>query len=258
MQVVDEISAAAPGNRTVRKLHELNDRGMDAYPERMAELQKILDEKLHLHRFTSLVPNARHANTAVVLYAGDGIVVKITDRDFVPEKFMPCQLPPLRRYYVNGFTVEVFPWLDTHAITPKDVDAMREELKTYGFEFKAGDDRTENLGRLPDGTCAILDGDAIKFTLHEREMMDVYRWMFDIFKELDPLYTTEPVNGDKEIALVSENPDFNLRFSPLIKNTSRIEQIDGVQETASAPPNRVRRWLANKLDPGRQSQQRNP
>lgn len=255
MEVIDEISAAAPANRTVRKLHELDEHGMDRYPERIIELKKLLDKELHMNQFISLVPNARQANTAVVLYAGDGIVLKITDSSFLPEKFLPCQLPPLRRYYVNGFTVEAFPWLDTRAITKKDVEAMRTELGTYGFSFSAGDDRPENLGRLPGGECAILDGDAIKFTLQEREMMDVNRWMYKIFKIFDPLYTAEPING-KEIPLVSDAPDFHLNFHPLVEHKSRIKHIDNAQEVASVPQSwlqRIRNWSSSsRQQEGRQ------
>lgn len=118
--------------------------------------------------FINLVQVRDHARIAMALYAGNGIVTKITPQNYMPRRKFPFVLFPFQSRQViiddilPSFVIENFPYLDVATVSDSDVDAMRSMLDSCGLRFSDEDDRVRNIGRLPDKSLAILDGDAVE------------------------------------------------------------------------------------------------
>ncbi len=119
----------------------------------------------HAQELLSAVPPGSTALAAgassVVLATPDGqSVVRLgptADRPAIPEV-----LQPTARTVAGGYMAETLPRVQTDGITNADVEAMRGQLASRGYEFS--DPGTDNLGRTPDGRLVVTDaGEVSKF-----------------------------------------------------------------------------------------------
>lgn len=123
------------------------------------------------HRFVSMVNRDDKTGIAVPLYAGDGIVTKITESSHAcGREVFPLVLPPFKerlvrcKDHVGDIAIESFPFVERRSVSEADVGIMRRQLAAYGLGFRDGDDRPDNLGRLPNGSLVVLDGGAVMQT----------------------------------------------------------------------------------------------
>lgn len=237
-------------NATVTQFHEPLAEGFDSQLERMAAYDKYnaqiapitnLLAKLHMHQFVSLVQTDDQASMAIALNAGDGIVAKITDSSYIPkaDEPLPGQLPPIHRFNIGAFVVEIFPWVNRHHITQMHVTKMATELAKYGLRFKAGDDRPDNIGTMPNGELVVLDGDALQPIPNspispEERKQKWDQWLEHVHTIFNPLYSYEFYNHEQ--ALVGESPVFDEQFSPL------IQKKKGAEITADASQHPSNLW----------------
>ncbi len=134
------------------------------------EITKALHD-MGQHRFVNLVTKHDETGTAICMFAGDGVVTKITDANYTCSKnVLPLVLPPFKerlvvcKDHVGNFAIESFPFVERRGTSIEDVKAMKLLLAPYGIDFRPGDDRPDNLGRLPGGNLVVLDGGAVMQT----------------------------------------------------------------------------------------------
>ena len=147
-----------------------------------------------------MVYSARQASIAAVFYVGDGIVVKVTEPSYLPEELRSTAfpgaathlsgvIPPIHSEDVAGYKVEIFPWIDHTRIGDQQVEEMAATLASYNLKFKSGDGRADNVGRLPDGTLAVLDGNAVEVLDRTKNVTGMHQWHSKILQQFGPLYT---------------------------------------------------------------------
>lgn len=262
-----EGSSSYGPNITVQSLrqHGLDDQG---HYERMANLdndfqamiaaqsatykqnqliRKIEDafSKWNIQQFVPLITRSMEANVAVAMYAGDGIVAKITKgTEFGGSRPMagvytplPGVLPPIASVNVDGYVVEVFPWVDTQKITQGDVEKMSAFLAERNLQFYEKDAKPNNIGRLPNGELVILDGHAIgvKDTHKPVPTHETNAWQDKIYRQFRPLYEMSDLSK-----LVRDKPDFSLSFSPLLeRGKPQMQDVRGSRTVDSVPPGQV-------------------
>lgn len=221
------------------------------YGEKIAGLVKPL-HKLHLHKYISLVQSEGQAAIAIALNAGDGIVVKLTASEFLHKEddIMPGRLPPIYRENIDGIAVEIFPWVDRKRITENDVHKVKERLRVFGLQFRHGDDRPDNVGRMPNGELVVLDGDALEPVPGVSIKPEAYQtmqteWKKHIHECFYPLYSdVDYTTGVKR--LISESPNFEERFSPLITKNQKIDA-----KSHPAPTSFLARFMRPSSENGR-------
>jgi|GEM_PF-1334178 len=232
------LDATAGRNATVRRMHTVDidslgsGEGLHDYaavvksqmPENnpVHRIGRMLKEKLGMEKFVPMLRSAMHANIAAVMYAGDGIILKVTDTGFLPNKRMPGVLAPLMRYDMQGLAVEFYPWVDNQSVRSEDVKKMAAELAKHGLKFCANDDRTDNIGKMPSGRLVVLDGNAVEpitpGVMPPQAAVDA--WLHDVRKEFGTLY--EHVEQNKEA--VKFFPKGEPSFEPGYPTICRPEQ----------------------------------
>jgi hypothetical protein len=170
---------------------------------------------LGIHKVVPLMINSTRANIAIVLYAGDGIVAKVTDCRFSgPTNMLPAVLPPLYSANVDGFSLQLFPWIDRKDVSSADLQDLKKRLQASNLEFREGDSKTDNIGVLPGNTrrTAVLDADAVQPMDNGNQLppQNICSWEEELAQRFSPLYSSDVKN------LVSSNPNFAENFSPLI------------------------------------------
>jgi len=215
-----------------------------------AAIERFLEKTFNAKKFILLSRSVRQSSAAVALYAGDGLVIKITEKSYHEPRIRPQGLPPIgRTYEVKGnsktFEIGIFPWVNNKDVNDNDVKEMRAILEKNGLEFQGGDARTDNIGKLADDkTLVVLDGNAVEFIDDKYEKSHQYReqrdkWIKCIYKDFGHLYNRDP---DDPIRL-SDDPDFTPHFSQPPKkipsekgrsHTSRIEA--GIENGAGFLP----------------------
>lgn len=155
--VFGRVSMQIPDNRTVRALANAFDQ---------MKVAKALRD-FGQDRFINLVegPQAQGA-IAITMYAGDGVVTKVTDAGYVGNTMLPFVVPAFASAHVPlelgpGVVIQNFPYLSRSA-TQEHVDLLKGQMKPLGLYFAEQDDRPDNLRLLPDSTPASVDGDAIR------------------------------------------------------------------------------------------------
>ncbi len=116
-------------------------------------------------RFINMTSGMMDARVSLVLYAGNGNVVKIMPDSFMGEELL-FQMPPVKERKVptedRNYVIRTYPWIAEHKpCTQEDVEIMRKDIGILGMEFIPGDDTPRNLRRLPDaeGTRVSVDAD---------------------------------------------------------------------------------------------------
>lgn len=204
-------------------------------------ISDYLRKTFNAREFVPMVTSSKQANIAAVFYAGDGIVVKVTERRFLPTEHRPFQggftvmpdvLFPMHSVDIGDYKVEVFPWVDRKNITDDDVEIIKETMKKNNLEFSRGDGRPDNVGRLPNGRLVVLDGNAVQqidYTI-PIPTSSINRWTQEVFNSFSPLYTSAQVDGKEIPILIPESERssdfFEEHFSSLIKPTSMKSRVE--------------------------------
>jgi hypothetical protein len=155
-------------------------------------------EKHNAFQFIPLVTTASEANVAIALYAGDGIVMKITKstefhgtRGAIPGAYtaLPYVLPPITSTNIGEYTVEMFPWVNTFNITDRDVETLSHDLAKYNLAFHPKDAKPNNIGKLPDGSLVVLDGDAVGIKDRTKPVPTyaINQWLDKVYSQFGPL-----------------------------------------------------------------------
>jgi hypothetical protein len=187
--IFSHMSMMSPLNATVARLR--ND------VEMQIELSREL-KNMGLTKFINLVHERDQARVAMALYAGDGIVAKITPENYrAPNGFTTYVIPPIaqKRVKLDGddhpgnFIIETYPFVSQRGIGIAHVTEMKGLLNEAGYEFLPQDDRPHNIARLLDNSLAILDGHATKpkngaineVTRKEwdNKIYTMYHWLYD-------------------------------------------------------------------------------
>lgn len=154
--VFGRVKMQIPGNRTVLAL-------CNYFDQMKVEAALSRDGQ---NRFINLVegPGAQ-GDISVTLYAGDGVVTKVTDAGYVGGTMLPFGIPPFRNLHVPmelgpGFVTRSFPYLSRRA-GAEHVEQLKREMRPLGMRFAEGDDRPDNVRLLVDGTPAVIDDGAI-------------------------------------------------------------------------------------------------
>lgn len=157
-------SLTCPANETVRLL----------IPEVPAQLQMIQAfAQMKQTKFVNLVKDQDDARISMALYAGDGIVTKVTPEGYAALEDLPFVMFPFAKRRVEGtersgsFLIENYPCL-TVSQSETDVKTMKDILARCGLAFAEQDDRPRNIGILQDGSLAVLDSNAVKVRTNDR------------------------------------------------------------------------------------------
>lgn len=169
-----------PGNATPRPFptifaeHELTDLfnatvgQLSRAPQAQMDIMRTLS-RLGQTLFIDLVTEPLQAKIAMAMHAGDGIVTKITPKEFMATTAFPLVIPSFMKTEVNCgpeigcFVIQNFPLVRAtraHAA----VEDVRAQLQWLGLRFGEGDDKPSNIGIMPNGEPWILDGDAVDVT----------------------------------------------------------------------------------------------
>lgn len=208
----------------------------------MAKIGQFLKDKLNAKDFILLSTSFDKSSIAVALYAGDGIVVKITEKSYHEKRIRPHGVPPVYAHEIGNFQISVFPWVNTENITSADVESLSHIMAKDKLEFIKGDGRPDNVGKLQDGNPVVLDGNAVQFTdpayeTDPRYMAKVENWKNHMAKSFPHLYSPDhdAYKIDQPLRL-RDNPDFTFRFSradDLSKKTNGVH-LSRVTDSKSA------------------------
>lgn len=196
--------------------------------------------KWNVKKFVPLITRSMEANVAVAMYAGDGIVAKITKAtEFsgarpMPGVYTPLPgvLPPIASVNVDGYVVEVFPWVNTKNIDQRDVEKMSAFLAERNMKFYEKDAKPNNIGKLPNGDLVVLDGNAVTVLDNSKPVPThaTNAWQDLVYKQFTPLYEMKDLSK-----LVSDNPNFAMTYSPLMakykpemKDVTDSRKVEGV------------------------------
>ncbi|HCI47985.1 MAG TPA: hypothetical protein DFI00_11870 [Rhodospirillaceae bacterium] len=149
-------------------------------------------------RFIPLIGVHASAQISLPLYVGNGLVAKITPARFEDRQPKPLVLPAIKGKTVESdyveYHVQMYPFVATGSLTQTDVEIMRDQLAAVGYRFANGDDRPDNLGRLPGGKLVVLDHGATETMPGKRAKLgDADEWLADIRDIYGDLYGPEGV-----------------------------------------------------------------
>jgi len=162
-------------------------------------------------RFEPLIGVNSKSQISMPLYAGDGLIAKITPARYEGTALRPYVLPPIQRKTVEAgyteFHVQMFPFVATGSVTNDDVEIMRDLLDKAGYRFANGDDRPDNLGRMPGGQLCIIDCGAIEPKPGHRPKHDeADEWLARVHETYGPLYGGEGVKRQSEATKFDRRP----------------------------------------------------
>lgn len=195
-------------------------------------IEKELNDILDNRKYIPLTKNVRQSSIAIAVYAGDGLVAKVTNTTYLtpfrPLSGMATTLPrvlaPIITRKVDDYYIEIFPWIDQSKVSYDDVSVLSNELLDMGLAFCNGDARVDNVGRLPDGTLTVLDGNAVQIVEFQnedskREFEDTVnlrqmRWYRKLDKNFPELYAAlSKDNLQNHLSYFFNNPiDYEFRF----------------------------------------------
>lgn len=190
-------------------------------------------------RFVNMTSGMMDSRVSLVLYAGNGNVVKIMPESHVSQEFL-FQMPAISETQVRTedrkYLIRTYPWLSSRQTTTKeDVETLRRHTAILGQEFNAGDDTPRNIMRLPDAEGTLVSIDADTFTTSREGLMYgpemVQAWK-DYVAELFPVYKSGELprqNADTSFEYVMRyNREARLsRFDPLAPSPAVYIPADG-------------------------------
>ncbi|MCB1841259.1 MAG: hypothetical protein KDI61_13515 [Alphaproteobacteria bacterium] len=138
------------------------------YDPQANEALSLALREMGQRRFISMTSGIMDSRVSLVLYAGNGHVVKIIPSSYSPKDYV-FQMPPISERKVQtdqrDYLICTYPWLAEHKeSTRADVEMLRKETGILGQEFIPGDDTPRNIRRLPDAEQTLVSIDADTFT----------------------------------------------------------------------------------------------
>ncbi|MBV6632858.1 MAG: hypothetical protein KI792_07485 [Alphaproteobacteria bacterium] len=162
-------------------------------------------------RFEPLINVNSSAQISIPLYAGDGLVAKVTPARYEDTTPKPFVLPAIQRKTIESdyveYHVQMFPFVATGGLGKVDVEHMRRQLDEAGYEFANGDDRPDNLGRLPGGELVVVDHGAVQPKRgHRAQPSDANEWLTKVHQIYGPLYGPDGVKPQSEETKFDRRP----------------------------------------------------
>lgn len=162
-------------------------------------------------QFSPLINVNSSSQISLPLYAGDGIVAKVTPARFENTTPKPFVLPAIKGQTIESdyvqYHVQLFPFVTTGNISAAEVETMRRQLDEVGYRFANGDDRPDNLGRLPGGELVVLDYGATEPKPgHRPRLGEADEWLRKIHSLYGPLYQEDGVKPQSEATSFVKRP----------------------------------------------------
>lgn len=175
-------------------------------------------------RFINMNAGTEEARVSLVLYAGDGNIVKIMPRSYTGPDY-PLQMPPISERDVDtedrAYVIRTYPYLDPQKVTQDDVEYVRQVIGALGLDFNPGDDTPRNLMHLPDKerTLVAIDADTFREASGGRNYGPelVQAWQ-DYLAELFPAY--------KDGAIPRQTQDTDFRFRMNANRDTGLSRFD--------------------------------
>ena len=203
--------------------------------------QNKVDQVLHgwgQKRFVPLINVNSSSQISLPLYAGDGVVAKVTPARYENKTPKPLVLPAIKARTVESdyveYHIQLFPFVTTGNIARDEVEVMRKQLDEVGYRFANGDDRPDNLGRLPGGGLVVLDYGATEPKPgHRTRTSDTDEWLKKVHDLYGPLYQEGGVKPQGEATSFVKRPALSMMV--LHKNTAP-KQKTYKADNANRPP----------------------
>ena len=162
-------------------------------------------------RFVPLISVYSSSQISLPLYAGDGLVAKVTPARFENTTPKPFALPAIRSKTIESdyvqYHVQLFPFVTTGNISAEEVEAMRRQLDEVGYRFANGDDRPDNLGRRPGGELVVLDHGATEPKPgHRPRLGEAEAWVNKIHALYGTLYQPDGVKPQRDTTSFVKRP----------------------------------------------------
>ncbi|MEM6903102.1 MAG: hypothetical protein AAF556_07675 [Pseudomonadota bacterium] len=188
-------------------------------------------------RFIPLIGVNTKSQISIPLYAGDGLVAKITPERMEDATPKPHVLPAIRRKTVEadyvGYYVQMYPLVATGGMTQSHVDYMKKLLGEAGYEFTNGDDRPDNLGRLPGGDLVVLDHGAVRAKPGRRpDPAATDEWLAKVHKIYGPLYGPDgvkPQSAETKFDRSPAKPHLVMHYNQAAAKAKAVKQAPAWQ-----------------------------
>lgn len=119
-------------------------------------------------RFLNMTCGIEDSRESLVLYAGDGNVIKIQPTSIQGGDFI-YQIPPISQRIVHtdlqSYSIETFPFITSRGETIEDVKTLQHNAQILGLNIHDGDDTPRNMRKLPDGMGTITSLDRNTFSV---------------------------------------------------------------------------------------------
>lgn len=175
-------------------------------------------------RFINMNAGTEEARISLVLYAGDGNIVKIMPRSYTGPDY-PLQMPPISERDVEtedrAYVIRTYPYLTPQKVTQDDVEYVRRVIGALGLDFNPGDDTPRNLMHLPDKerTLVAIDADTFRETRggpnYGPELVQAWQ---DYLAEIFPAY--------KDGAIPRQTQDTDFRFKMNANHETGLSRFD--------------------------------
>jgi hypothetical protein len=117
-------------------------------------------------QFVPLVKAGSNSRISLPLYAGDGVVIKVSPSRYEPRSHLPYALPHFKNVEIQGqhanYWLTAYPMVDVSSVEADDVKKLKNIMAESGCCFQPQDDRVDNIGKLPDGNLCVIDRGAIQ------------------------------------------------------------------------------------------------
>ena len=202
--------------------------------ERDYAARKMIETRLQdmgQYRAVNLAHKNSESTISLALYTGDGVVTKIIPERYY-ERFSPihtaapitsdCVESDDVKYYIN-----TYPWIRPGNVSMHDIEVLRATMGSVGLRFTNGDDRADNIHRMPDGLGTLAGIDSDMFLGCETEEHKILRqhwqrYLEGLFPKLYGDFAIPIQSKDTNFAFVSaHDPDTRI----LGFDASRIDPV---------------------------------
>lgn len=168
------------------------------------------------------------AAISLALYSGDGIVTKIIPGDFFDRDSPIHTLPPITLDSVESgdreYVIATYPYVRGGGVSQHSIEELRTVMNNVGLRFTNGDDRPDNVHRMPDKMGTLVGIDADMFIGTKTPDHEALRAQWQTY--LEGMYPSLYV--DRNLPIHSENTDF--RFISIHDRDTKILGFDAGRE----------------------------
>ncbi len=177
------------------------------------------------YRFINMTSGMMDSRISLVLYAGNGNVVKIMPDNYQGGEYV-FQMPPVSQTKVGtsdrNYLIKTYPYVASHrTMTREDVEMLRRQAGILGQEFNPGDDTPGNLKNLPDAEGTLFSIDDDTFTMahgglnYGPELLVAWK---NYIAELFPVY--------KEGKIPAQTANTNFEYVMNYNREARLSRFD--------------------------------